>query len=131
MQKLTVSTNRKAELVDITSEVQSAVSKMELDDGVVYVFCPHTTAGLTLNENWDPDVKQDVLLTMEDVAPPDSRHKHGEGNSPAHVKTSLFGSSATVFVEGGRLQLGRWQGVYFAEFDGPRRRQVWLKVLHS
>ena len=68
---------------------------------------------------------------MEDVAPPDSRHKHGEGNSPAHVKTSLFGSSATVFVEGGRLQLGRWQGVYFAEFDGPRRRQVWLKVLHS
>jgi secondary thiamine-phosphate synthase enzyme len=89
---------------------------------------PHTTAGVTLNENWDPTVRQDILLTMDDhVAPPDARHRHGEGNSPAHIKATLCGASATVFVVDG--QLGQWQGIYLAEFDGPRRRRVWVKVL--
>jgi secondary thiamine-phosphate synthase enzyme len=134
MLTITISTNRKTELVDITHGVQSALHDDGIDaaDGVLYLFCPHTTAGLTLNENWDPDVKRDMLLTMDGhIAPPDSRHRHAEGNSPAHIKTSLFGSSALVFVEGGKLQLGQWQGLYLAEFDGPRRRQVWIKYVAS
>jgi len=132
MHQITVSTSRTTELVDITEAVRSALAEMGATDGVLYLFCPHTTAGLTLNENWDPDVKRDVLLTVDDhIAPQDTRHRHGEGNSPAHIKTSLFGSNTLVFVENGTLQLGRWQGLYLAEFDGPRRRQVWLKFLSS
>ncbi len=127
---LSVASYRATELVDITDAVQNVVREQGYTDGVLFLFCPHTTAGLTLNENWDPDVQRDVLLTMNDrIAPPDSRHRHVEGNSPAHVKTSLFGSSQLAFVEGGTLQLGQWQGIYLAEFDGPRRRKVWLKFL--
>jgi secondary thiamine-phosphate synthase enzyme len=132
MHTMTISSNQKTELIDITGQIQAALSEMDAADGVLYLFCPHTTAGLTLNENWDPDVKRDVLLTVDDdIAPPDARHQHGEGNSPAHIKTSLFGSNSLVFVENSKLQLGRWQGLYLAEFDGPRRRQVWLKFLRS
>jgi secondary thiamine-phosphate synthase enzyme len=130
MRHLVFSTSHSTELLDITKSVQAAITEMGVEDGVACLFCPHTTAGLTLNENWDPDVRRDVLLTVDDdIAPPDPRHRHGEGNSPAHIKTSLFGSSTLVFVESGKLQLGQWQGVYLAEFDGPRRRQVWLKCL--
>jgi secondary thiamine-phosphate synthase enzyme len=132
MQRLTVSTSRKTELADITLRVQAMVTEMSVTDGVLYLFCPHTTAGLTLNENWDADVQYDMLLTIDGhIVPPDSRHRHAEGNSPAHIKASLFGSSIFVFVEKGQLQLGQWQGIYLAEFDGPRRRQVWLKFAGS
>ena len=132
MQPLAVSTSRKTELADITHRVQAMVTEMSVTDGVLYLFCPHTTAGLTLNENWDADVQHDMLLTIDGhIVPPDSRHRHAEGNSPAHIKTSLFGSSIFVFVEKGQLQLGQWQGIYLAEFDGPRRRKVWLKFLGS
>ena len=132
MERLTIATNAKTELLDITEQVAQALESMGGTDGVLYLFCPHTTAGLTLNENWDPDVERDILLTVDDhIAPRDSRHQHGEGNSPAHIKTALFGSNTLVFVEQGKLQLGRWQGVFLAEFDGPRRRQVWLKFLSS
>jgi secondary thiamine-phosphate synthase enzyme len=130
--RVTVSTHQATELVDITPIIQDGVQQLGAVDGVLYLFCPHTTAGLTLNENWDPDVQRDILLTVDGhIAPPDAHHRHAEGNSPAHIKTSLFGSSALVFVEGTRLVLGRWQGVYLAEFDGPRQRQVWLKFLGS
>lgn len=129
---LTIATHHTTEMLDITSQVQAALGELGAVDGVLYLFCPHTTAGLTLNENWDPDVQRDMLLTVDEhIAPPDSRHRHGEGNSPAHIKTSLFGSNMVVFVESGQLKLGRWQGVYLAEFDGPRQRQVWLKFLGS
>jgi secondary thiamine-phosphate synthase enzyme len=130
MYQIAVSTSRTTELADITRRAQAAVAEMGAADGVLYLFCPHTTAGLTLNENWDPDVKRDMLLTVDShIVPPDSRHQHAEGNSPAHIKASLFGSSIVVFVEEGRLQLGQWQGIYLAEFDGPRQRQVWLKFI--
>lgn len=129
---LTIPTQRTTQMIDITARVQSALAELDATDGVLYLFCPHTTAGLTLNENWDPDVQRDMLLTVDgDIAPPDNRHRHGEGNSPAHIKTSLFGSNTLVFVEGAQLKLGRWQGIYLAEFDGPRQRQVWLKFLGS
>lgn len=132
METITISTGQTTELVDITGPVQLVIDEMDISDGILFLFCPHTTAGLTLNENWDPDVKRDVLLTVDDhIAPADPRHRHSEGNSPAHIKASLFGAHTVVFVEQGRLQLGRWQGIYLAEFDGPRRRQVWIKFVGS
>jgi secondary thiamine-phosphate synthase enzyme len=128
MRSITVSTRQVTELVDITQTIQLALEEMKAASGIVCLFCPHTTAGLTFNENWDPDVKRDLLLTLDEhIAPPDSRHRHGEGNSPAHIKSSLMGVSQIVLVEGGKLQLGQWQGIYLAEFDGPRHRQVWLQ----
>ena len=127
---LDVSTQARTELVDITAQVAQAVRQSGISEGVCHVFVPHTTAGITLNENWDPTVRQDILLTMDDhLVPPDPRHRHGEGNSPAHIKATLCGASATVIVSDGQLQLGRWQGIYLAEFDGPRRRRVWVKVM--
>lgn len=132
MERITVSTGEKTQLVDISDLVQDKLREIGAEDGILFLFCPHTTAGLTCNENWDPDVQRDMLLTVnEKIAAPDPRHRHVEGNSPAHVKTSLFGSGQHVFVEDGQLKLGRWQGVYLAEFDGPRHRQVWLKFLRS
>jgi secondary thiamine-phosphate synthase enzyme len=129
MERLTIQTNTQSELVDITSHVQEAVDRIGLQEGICAVFVPHTTAGLTLNENWDPDVKRDLLLTLGEMAPSDRRHQHGEGNSPAHIKASLMGASTLVLVERGRLQLGSWQGIYLAEFDGPRRRNVWVNAI--
>jgi secondary thiamine-phosphate synthase enzyme len=126
MVKLTIQTNTKSELVDITTHVQKAVDDLGLQEGLCAIFVPHTTAGLTLNENWDPDVKSDILLTLGEMAPASPRHRHSEGNSPAHIKAALMGASALVFVAEGTLQLGTWQGIYLAEFDGPRRRNVWV-----
>lgn len=132
MEVLTVATHQRSELIDITDRVGLALASLGVQDGVLTLFCPHTTAGLTLNENWDPDVLRDMLLTFEThIAPTDARHRHGEGNSPAHIKASVVGATAQVLVERGALQLGRWQGVFLAEFDGPRQRQVWLKFLGS
>ena len=132
METLVVATQNMTELVDISNEVQAVVTQLGVTDGVLHLFCPHTTAGLTLNENWDPDVKHDMLLTIDGhIVPPDARHRHGEGNSTAHIKSSLIGATTVLFVEQGRVQLGRWQGIYLAEFDGPRRRQVWLKFVGS
>ncbi len=131
MEQLQIATPAGAALVDITRQVQEALTRLGFLDGLCVVFVPHTTAGLTLNENWDPDVQSDILLTLRDLAPADPRHHHSEGNSPAHIKTSLFGSSQMLIVEDGRLQLGAWQGIYLAEFDGPRRRNVWLKLIRS
>jgi secondary thiamine-phosphate synthase enzyme len=130
MNTFQVSTQSRTELTDITSQVARAVQESGISEGVCHIFVPHTTAGVTLNENWDPTVRHDILLTMNDqLVPPDARHRHGEGNSPAHIKATLCGASSTVFVSTGQLQLGRWQGIYLAEFDGPRRRRVWVKVV--
>ncbi|MCD6290404.1 MAG: YjbQ family protein [Anaerolineae bacterium] len=131
MERLTITTRSHEEMVDITSAVQEVVSRSGVRDGMCCIFAPHTTAGVTLNENWDPDVRHDLLVSLDDMAPASPQHRHAEGNSPAHVKASLCGSSAIVFIEDGRLQLGRWQGIYLAEFDGPRRRQVWVKVVSA
>lgn len=131
METIWVTTRGHEELLDITGQVQEAVSRSGVTEGVCCLFIPHTTAGITLNENWDPDVRRDLLLTLASMAPADPRHRHVEGNSPAHIKASLCGASAFIFVSAGRLQLGSWQGIYLAEFDGPRRRQVWVKVIRG
>jgi secondary thiamine-phosphate synthase enzyme len=116
------------EFVEITDQLRQSLARSGVRDGFGVVYCPHTTAAITINENADPDVVHDMLLWLERAVPKDQAgFRHGEGNSDSHIKASLVGSSATVLVEGGRLVLGRWQGVYFCEFDGPRRRTVQVK----
>lgn len=129
MEKLPIRTHRQAELIDITAQVREAVTHSGVTDGLCVVFVAHTTAGVTINENADPDVPIDLLVALDRMVPENAAYRHSEGNSPAHVKASLLGSSATVIVQGGRLQLGTWQGIFFAEFDGPRSREVFLQVV--
>ena len=128
-QQIEVPTRSHDELVDITDQVQKVVSQSGIKTGLCHVFVPHTTAGLTLNENWDPAVRRDMLMALGKMVPWDDDYQHGEGNSAAHVKASLMGFSHTLLVEDGRLTLGSWQGIYLAEFDGPRRRRVLVDVL--
>jgi secondary thiamine-phosphate synthase enzyme len=126
--ELQVETRGQQVLQDITAQIERTVADSGVSDGVCHVFVPHTTAGVTLNENWDPDVRGDLVRALAAIVP-DVRFEHGEGNSPAHLLATLVGSSETLLVRGGRAVLGRWQGVYLAEFDGPRRRQVLVKVV--
>ncbi|UCC85826.1 MAG: YjbQ family protein [Anaerolineales bacterium] len=129
MIQLQVRTSGRQSFEDITSQVQQAVSQSGVQEGLCHLFCPHTTAGLTVNENWDPSVQHDMGLALDDLVPQRRDFRHSEGNSPAHVKSSLVGASQTLFVDGGRLVLGSWQGIYLAEFDGPRTRKVLVKVV--
>ena len=129
METLSVKTHRRNDMIDVTRQVSEIVAKSGITDGMVTVFAPHTTAGVTINENADPDVVHDVLMTLAELAPQDRPgYRHMEGNSDAHVKSSMVGCSASVMVEDGRLCLGTWQGIYFCEFDGPRSRQLMVKV---
>jgi secondary thiamine-phosphate synthase enzyme len=127
MKDITVVTRGRTEFVPITDLVRRAADELGIRDGAVTVFVPHTTAGITINENADPDVVRDMAAALERMVPWDAGYAHEEGNAAAHVKASLMGSSVRVPVEGGRLRLGTWQGVYFCEFDGPRTRQVWVQ----
>ena len=119
-----VKTARRSEMIEVTGEVRALVEEAGVGRGKVTVFAPHTTAGVTVNEHADPAVAADILAHLEKMVPWDGRWRHGEGNAAAHVKASLVGSSATLPVEKGRLQLGTWQGVFFCEFDGPRTRKL-------
>ncbi len=129
MQTIHVQTHAHDELVDITPEVQELVSSAGIEKGVVQVFVPHTTAGVTINEGADPAVKRDIIAVLRELVPTNFDYHHAEGNSPSHVKASLMGSSVQVFVEGGRLKLGTWQKIFLCEFDGPRRRKVWMDLV--
>ena len=129
MKEFQVRTRDRQGFYDITPSLQETIRESGVMDGVCYVFCPHTTAALTLNENWDPDVCHDMGMALDAISPDRPGYRHGEGNSPAHVKSSLLGASQVIFVTEGRLALGRWQGVYLAEFDGPRGRRVWVKIV--
>jgi len=123
MKELTVATPRRRVFVDITGEVGRTIGG---EDGVWMIYVPHTTAGVTINEGDDPAVASDILARLEEIAPETADYDHAEGNAPAHVMASLMGSSALVAVEGGEPRLGRWQSIFFCEFDGPRSRRVWL-----
>lgn len=129
MERILVKTNSRIELVDITAKIQGAVAKSGIENGVCFVFCPHTTAGLTINENADPSVKKDIINSLNKLIPAHAGYSHSEGNADSHIKSSLFGPSLSVFVEKGGLALGTWQGIYFCEGDGPRSREVWLKLI--
>lgn len=124
-----VSTGRKEELIDITAKVADGVSKLSIDSGLCVVYVPHTTAAVTINENADPAVSQDILLGLSHMQLESLHFAHLEGNSPAHIKSSLIGCSVSVIVEKGRLQLGTWQGIFFCEFDGPRTRKVMVQCI--
>lgn len=126
IRKLEVRTPSHSCFVDITTMVQKAVSDSGLAEGICYIFVPHTTAGLAINENADPTVRADIIKALSKIVPWEDDYDHTEGNSAAHIKASMFGQSHFVLVSGSRIQLGTWQGIYFAEFDGPRSRQVWL-----
>lgn len=129
MEKISVKTNSRIELIDITDKIQAVISKNKTKSGICFLFCPHTTAGVTINENADPSVRQDMINALNKLVPENAGYAHAEGNSDSHIKSSLFGSSLTVFIEGNRLVLGTWQGIFFCESDGPRSREVWAKIL--
>lgn len=129
MQTLSVKTDRRTQLVDVTAQVQKAVSASNVADGVCYLYVPHTTAAITINECADPEVARDVEGAIDRLIPIAGPYRHSEGNSDSHVKSILVGASQTVFVHGGKLVLGRWQGIFFCEFDGPRDRKLHVKVI--
>ena len=129
MIKFDVQTGSREVLVDITGKVEEEVRRSDIKSGICVVYVPHTTAAVTINENADPSVRQDIVMTLRKSVPDSLPYAHAEGNSPAHVKSSLVGPSITIPIEESRLVLGTWQGVFFCEFDGPRRRQVYVKIV--
>ncbi|MBW1895699.1 MAG: YjbQ family protein [Deltaproteobacteria bacterium] len=126
---ITVKTKEKTEFVDITRDVEGAIRSEGVQDGVCMLFVPHTTAAITINESADPSVKSDILMVLNKIVPWKESYRHLEGNSPAHIKTSMIGASEFIAVEGGSLKLGTWQGVFFCEFDGPRTRRVHIRLV--
>lgn len=131
MQNIDISTIHRTDFVNITAAVQRYVTEAGLQSGVVTVFVPHTTAGVTINENADPDVVHDMIHVLDKLIPWHGGYRHSEGNTAAHVKASLMGSSIQIIVEDGKLALGTWQGIFFCEFDGPRKRKVWISSLNA
>jgi len=129
MQTLKVKTDRRTQLVDVTAQVQKVVAASGVESGICYLYVPHTTAAITINEHADADVARDVEGALDRLIPKAGPFRHSEGNSDSHVKAVLVGASQTIFVQGGKLALGRWQGVFFCEFDGPRERRLDVKVL--
>lgn len=129
IKEISLRTSSRVELVDITHLVQEAVSKSTVKSGLCCVYIPHTTAGITINENADPSVRKDIIKELNKTIPFEDNYSHTEGNSAAHIKASLIGFSQNVFFEDKRLALGTWQGIYFCEFDGPRNRRVYVKIL--
>jgi secondary thiamine-phosphate synthase enzyme len=127
--ELPVQTERRTQLLDVTAAVARLVRDSGVLNGMCHLYVPHTTAGVTINENADPDVALDIATALERIAPQSTDYRHGEGNADSHVKAALVGSSATIFINAGQLELGRWQGIFFCEFDGPRLRTLRLKIV--
>ncbi len=126
--ELSISSSKRNELIDITSKIQELIN---IDNGICFIYCPHTTAAITINENADPDVKTDILGHLNSLIPENSNFKHSEGNSDAHIKSSIIGASETIIIKNRKLQLGTWQSIFFCEFDGPRQRKVIIKIMEG
>ena len=126
---LSVKTRKRTEFVDITSDINQLIQKSETDQGLCMIYVPHTTAAVTINESADPSVKSDILMVLNQIIPWEANYRHLEGNSPAHIKSTLVGSSELIAIENGRLVLGTWQGIFFCEFDGPRTRKVNVRIV--
>jgi secondary thiamine-phosphate synthase enzyme len=124
-----VTCRRQVEMIDVTEQVRNAVRQSNIQTGMAVIFTPHTTAAVTINENADPDVVSDLVMELNKIIPFDDHYRHAEGNSAAHLKSSLVGASETVIVDNGAPVLGTWQGIYFCEFDGPRRRKLHIQVI--
>jgi len=129
METLNIKTHEREEMADITNAVANLIHAQGWADGAILLFCPHTTGAVTINEGADPDVVRDIIVNMRALVPHRGDYRHAEGNSDAHIKSSLFGCAQMVIVEGGRLRLGTWQKIYFCEFDGPRSRKLWAQWL--
>lgn len=127
MKIIEVTTKTRTQFVNITDKIKAALRDLAMKDGMITVFVPHTTAGITINENADPHVTADMEAALEKMVPWEAGYQHSEGNAAAHVKASMMGSSVSIIVKDGRLQLGTWQAIYFCEFDGPRSRKVWVR----
>jgi len=128
---LSVKTRERTELIDVTSEISQLVQKSEIDQGLCMVYVPHTTAAVTINESADPSVKSDMLMVLNQIVPWEANYRHLEGNSPAHVKSTLVGPSELIAIEKGRLVLGTWQGIFFCEFDGARSRKLHVRIIEE
>lgn len=128
MYEIEIDTTEQVQFVDITEKVYNYINESNIKDGICTVFVPHTTAAVTINENADPDVTADMIKEINKIIPFSDNYRHFEGNSAAHIKSSITGASETIIIEKRSLKLGRWQGIYFCEFDGPRRRKVWIKI---
>jgi secondary thiamine-phosphate synthase enzyme len=131
MERVSIKTSARAEMVEITDKIRAVCAKSKVADGICVVFCPHTTAGLTINENADPSVRRDIVAALNGLVPENADYTHAEGNSDSHIKSSLFGPGITVIVEKGELMLGTWQGIFLCESDGPRSREIWVKTVHA
>jgi secondary thiamine-phosphate synthase enzyme len=131
LKEITIKTNTQTQILDITAQVQKIVSESEITEGLCCVFVPHTTAGVTINENADPSVKQDIIMELNKVIPFDDNYSHSEGNSAAHIKASIIGSSVNIPLKNNNLLLGTWQGICFCEFDGPRQRHFYVKIIEN
>lgn len=129
MKELSLHTGSRFEMIDITAKVQKAISEEKIESGICLVYTPHTTAAVTINENADPDVSRDILAALDRAVPLSANYRHAEGNSAAHVKSSLVGASELVIIEKGRIVLGTWQSIFFCEFDGPRSRKVFISII--
>lgn len=129
-QIIEINSSCKEEIIDITSEVNKVIKESRINNGICIIYCPHTTAGITINENYDPDVKHDIILSLNNIVK-ELNFKHSEGNSSAHVKSSLMGKSQTIIIENNEIVLGTWDGIYFCEFDGPRKRKVLIKIIEE
>jgi len=126
-----VSTSSKVEFVDVTGKIEETVKESGVENGICWVFIPHTTAAVTINEGADPSVRRDIMDRLDRIVPSDGNYSHLEGNSPAHIKASIIGSSEMIVIEGGMLRLGTWQSIYFCEFDGPRSRKMIVKIIQG
>jgi len=129
MKEITVKSTNNIQFIDITSKIREIAAQSGIANGICYVFVPHTTAAITINENADPDVIKDITNALNKLVPLNSNYSHSEGNSAAHIKAGLLGFSLSIFLQDKALQLGTWQGIFFAEFDGPRTRKVWVKIV--
>lgn len=127
--ELNIKTTNRTELIDITYDIEKILERSNIKEGVITLFVPHTTAGITINENADPTVVDDMLKILNKVIPYEANYKHLEGNSAAHIKTSIIGSSENIIIKDNKLVLGTWQGIYFGEFDGPRKRKLYVKIM--
>ncbi len=127
MEILNVQTKEREQYVEITDEIKKLVKNKKFENGIIFLYVPHTTCGITVNESYDPAVAEDIMHSLHLIAPPKGPYKHTEGNADAHVKTTITGSTLFLFVENGELVLGRWQGIFLAEYDGPRTRKIYVK----
>ncbi len=129
IEKINVKTDHRNQLIDISPDIKKIIMQKGLKSGTVHIFCPHTTAAVTINENCDPSVAEDIIDILNKIVPASNKYRHSEGNADAHVKASVIGSSRTIFIENGQIMFGSWQGIFLCEFDGPRRREIWLKLI--